>query len=145
MRRLLAILVALLLTGIAAYGQVPPQSDLPMSISYITIEATDGTNYSAPCNQLELPSRMNSFLTWSNSTTPGIYYVMLSGYQSRIYTRTNVIGNVNHTTWPLPVAQTKQPIFRFQTSTNIYFWHDVLTITGSLTEPFRVYRIQMEK
>lgn len=141
----LILSIALILTGIAAHGQIPPHVDLPRMINYIAIAATDGTNYSSTSNEVTLPNGLDSFLTWSNSTTPGIYYVILSGHQSHIYTITNRVGTVNHTAWPLPVPQRKQPIFRFQTSTNIYFWSDVLTVTGSVTEPFRVYRIQMEK
>jgi hypothetical protein len=82
MTRLLILLFAL-----SASAQLPPTPIYPTR--YYVVVATDGTNVSAPSNEVAT-NVWPVELTWCPSTTEDVSYQILSGLASGVYTRTNV-------------------------------------------------------
>lgn len=107
MRALIGVLICL-----TASAQMPPVATIgnhslhnPL-IHYAAVAATDGTNVSGWSNEVAMPD-MGAFLTFSNSTQPGVQYLIGSGTVSHIYTQTNSIGTATATAWPVPVYTPK--------------------------------------
>jgi hypothetical protein len=140
-RAILHSAIFILHSTVLGLAQTPPLPPAPPRFTnYFVVEAFDGTNHSAPTDEVAWTNG-RVLLTFTNSPQPGLTYVLLSGIASRHYTRTNAIGTNNAVAWPLPGPPAAPPVLTLQTSTNLRQWSDVLVLTGSLAEPARFYRL----
>lgn len=98
MTRPLAILIAFLLTGIAAHGQLPIVKPLPPQTNHFAVFAKYGTNSSVWCNDAVGGRYVD--LDWKPSLTPDVTYYAGKGVQAGVYTITNAVGTNTHTHYP---------------------------------------------
>lgn len=104
MKRPLAILIASLLTGIAARGQLPIVKPLPPQTNHFAVAAVKGTNTSTWSNDLMSTNRSLD-LGWNPSLTSDVdYYILGKGKTAGIYTVTNRLTAKTSTHYPIPAA-----------------------------------------
>lgn len=97
------LVIIALFACLSASAQMPPAqySLRAPALQYVTVQATDGTNLSDYSNEITLPTYAPATLTFSNSQTPGVSYVLLHGTASKVYTRTNILGTNTQVSWPI--------------------------------------------